>query len=563
MGILTQFNRCPLTEKADGCEKAAAFFLKPMRVAFGRKVNVLKSGDTFQFREQRQSTAARVAMTIVAIITAPIALIGLIFLAGSKSHKKLRNLYVTPQTPKPLLAGSNSAASQVLSSSSSMGGASPSFTPIAPARKNNFWINEAKEKSALEIKQALGEVKLNLKDCYRQFHLDLNGSIFRFMHQEYGVETPNHFIYSLSSFSEGSYLSRPPIPIRCSWSSMELAEGKRYVPWRACVYKLNTDYSPLVPADHSEADVVVHNNDCLAAMEFERDKDRIYVFLDPRFTGFKFKLNDEIYFPSDGLGAKKPSLILKPGDIFECGGYIQFRMKLQDDGTIDFIDYRKEAVKRDIEPLSISEEARLQSSILSGSNGHSRGNMYSSRQNVSEVAPGTPLEKGFYINSRYAHTQGHVERIYVDIDNDLKLQRMVDYLRREFEALDLNEEEKLLRLYSFVNTAIYETNPKYPKTNFYIGEIADSGSGVCRHRGLLFKALADQLDLSVGMLAGLVDSKFKTSIGTLTIRNNGAHLWNVATIGQRSFLIDCMQYKFFEINSNVTQEEREYYGLCT
>lgn len=123
---------------------------------------------------------------------------------------------------------------------------------------------------------------------------------------------------------------------------------------------------------------------------------------------------------------------------------------------------------------------------------------------------------------------GGIERILVDRKHDRALQEVIDKFKKSI-ASDTDEKIKIKKLLelvrsTFEKTEIADTKAAYEALRDWteqvgkktitlpLGNTITAGAGMCRHRALLTKILADE----VGLTASLESGKF----------NGGGHAWN-------------------------------------
>ena len=130
-------------------------------------------------------------------------------------------------------------------------------------------------------------------------------------------------------------------------------------------------------------------------------------------------------------------------------------------------------------------------------------------------------EFGFAVSDR--------EILRVDRSQDLHLQKHLEYARSAELAnlLPVDRATRLARYVDTVTTPADGRNTCVPRSEYlaqtfrsrevYLGDIIDlCGAGVCRHRALLFKVLADE----AGLRCALVRGAYRTSQGP------SGHTWN-------------------------------------
>ncbi|MCI1274227.1 MAG: hypothetical protein LKG27_07330, partial [Clostridiaceae bacterium] len=116
-----------------------------------------------------------------------------------------------------------------------------------------------------------------------------------------------------------------------------------------------------------------------------------------------------------------------------------------------------------------------------------------------------------------------------------------------------SDEEKISMLMTYVDDifsvnkddeALLALTKKFPiGKNVRLGEIIDSGAGVCRHRSLLTKILGDHTGLNVSLVKGSYD--------------DGAHAWNkfIASDGKK-YLVDTMHRNLVNLSNDGIRDMR-------
>jgi hypothetical protein len=135
------------------------------------------------------------------------------------------------------------------------------------------------------------------------------------------------------------------------------------------------------------------------------------------------------------------------------------------------------------------------------------------------------------------------EVIIVDKANDPVLNQTIDNFQKKIEANpQLTEKEKIQLLHDYVDDLLSNgTDPQLESRTYalpkgegvYLGNIIDSGAGVCRHRALLTKVLGDQIGLDVSLVRG-------------NFGNLGKHAWTeIKMTNGETLIVDPMHRTIF------------------
>lgn len=139
------------------------------------------------------------------------------------------------------------------------------------------------------------------------------------------------------------------------------------------------------------------------------------------------------------------------------------------------------------------------------------------------------------------------EIIVIDRKNDPVLQKTIDVLKHRISKKpNINEKEKTNEMLKYVDEIfsggkddndLINMTETFPKKEVRLGEIINSGAGVCRHRSLLAKVLADETGIDMAIVRGNVG------------KNNGAHIWNEVQLKNgEKYIFDGMHRKMTNIS---------------
>ena len=138
------------------------------------------------------------------------------------------------------------------------------------------------------------------------------------------------------------------------------------------------------------------------------------------------------------------------------------------------------------------------------------------------------------------------EIMQIDFLHDKTLMNIIEKFKSKLaQNKNATEEEKINLLMNYVDDLfsvskndgeILKLTEKFPANKVVnLGEIIDSGAGVCRHRALLLKILGDKSNMSVSLVKGCYD--------------DGHHAWNeIITKSGKKYLVDPMHRNVINLN---------------
>lgn len=136
------------------------------------------------------------------------------------------------------------------------------------------------------------------------------------------------------------------------------------------------------------------------------------------------------------------------------------------------------------------------------------------------------------------------EYIIVDKNKDGKLAKLTNDFKLVCYNSFMSEEQKVYLLFTFVDKIFSNGSDKRltERSNafnkgkaLYLGEIVNSGSGVCRHRALLAKILGDAGGINISLVRGYF-------AGNL-------HAWNEVTLRNgQTYILDIMHRRIINIS---------------
>jgi hypothetical protein len=168
------------------------------------------------------------------------------------------------------------------------------------------------------------------------------------------------------------------------------------------------------------------------------------------------------------------------------------------------------------------------------------------------VGPADRVPDGYFDGGRHmrldeeGRAQSGREILLVDRGNDPELQRQIAYAQSA-EIRQLPELERVQKLAAFVDgrttppggerwtgPTIDMITKEFANKTLRIGDVVEqSQAGVCRHRSLLFKILADEAGLQAALVRGNYAQRGRTP--------GFAHAWNEVTLSDgRRVLVDVM-----------------------
>lgn len=142
---------------------------------------------------------------------------------------------------------------------------------------------------------------------------------------------------------------------------------------------------------------------------------------------------------------------------------------------------------------------------------------------------------------------GTQEIVILDKTLDNTLIKTINAFKNRINNKNLNEEQKINELMKFVDE-VFSTSKSGEITSKYVGnmmkkeqcevllgDIINSGAGVCRHRAILTKTLADGIGLKCKVIHGYY--------------NGGGHAWNEIITKEDTYLFDAMHGNLFNIGN--------------
>lgn len=184
------------------------------------------------------------------------------------------------------------------------------------------------------------------------------------------------------------------------------------------------------------------------------------------------------------------------------------------------------------------------------------------------VAPKIKIVDGYVDGGRgmqldaMGHARSRRELLIVDRSRDERLRTDLEFARSE-EIKTLEPVKRAYQLAKYIDgnmtleknnrytlAAVYLLTREYANEGVLIGDVSRiCGAGVCRHRALLFKILADEAGLDVALVRG--------NYGDAQRREG--HAWNELHLKDgRRYLIDVMQRRFELLTPEGNDVSRRY-----
>lgn len=154
---------------------------------------------------------------------------------------------------------------------------------------------------------------------------------------------------------------------------------------------------------------------------------------------------------------------------------------------------------------------------------------------------------------------GNQEIVVIDRTLDATLEKTITAFKNRINRKTLTEEQKMDELMKFIDevfsvsksgeeTSKYVTNMmKEQQVEVLLGDIINSGAGMCRHRALLTKVLADEMNIKCRFVQGYY--------------NSGGHAWNEIVTKSDTYLFDAMHGNIFNVGNtsrNITPQVFPY-----
>lgn len=154
---------------------------------------------------------------------------------------------------------------------------------------------------------------------------------------------------------------------------------------------------------------------------------------------------------------------------------------------------------------------------------------------------------------------GNQEIVVIDRTLDATLEKTITAFKNRINGKTLTEEQKINELMKFVDevfsvsksgeeTSKYVANMmKEQQVEVLLGDIINSGAGMCRHRALLTKVLADEMNIKCRLVQGYY--------------SGGGHAWNEIITKSDTYLFDAMHGNIFNVGNtsrNITPQVFPY-----
>lgn len=541
--ILVSFNYPSSGIRPDCAERTADFFLKPLRLACGDKVSVTMTRRKGFLSQERLHRIYRIYMFVVAIILLPATLFGLLCASLSKTHRRIHSFYASgkslpvvplvfpPQAPKTGQGLLTQNEPEIIS---------------PPPYDENIESSSAAA-AALPLLSASQIIKKVCEVCTEWSHglpsstpidfVSLNTQICAYVvrtHAESGtpITDPHDYLLGLQGVPLNS-----PLPIVDGGPKFKCDEGKYYQ------VKINAAHILF-------SEIAAESTDSFG-IAIKSEHKRLKVYLDGTEKLSLVSLNGKRLDLSKGHGWNRPFCILSDGDIFSYRGVPYFTVR---GPTIEYTDEERHEPSRNRPGREQTEE--FEKTFLKKRTGGLVEKL-TTHQISSVVNETTPLQDGFsffpflpYLTVvDITHSKDKLGALtFVDLEHDTTLQNIVRYFEAEFELMQYNGQQKVIRLGMFAAAAMRE--PSALKTNYLLGEIVKAGKGNDYHHALFIKVLADQLDIPCAFVAACKDPL------------NEINAWCILMIDDAYYMLDSSRQCFYMIGN--TAEHSLYnkrYGL--
>lgn len=554
--MLCQFDYLsPSLVKPDRTEKITKALLKPLRSAFGRRFQVSSSSNKPTFDEKRLSLINKVAYAILSFLIAPLTLLGLALSPLSSSHKKIYKTLLdsTGVIPKQILAEEPPGPRLT----------TPTKDQIMQSLKEfkNAWNLNVRE-----VQEQIWEGKREQPLSQEKAHRALNSQLFTFVKQQRpSVKTPLDVVWGLNGFSMDE-----PIPMMEPGLNFTTERENFYTidPWSDC---------PLKPSQ-------IENNSFGSVIKNENNQLHLYQDGISKFTALF--VNGKLYSTSEGKGLNKSILTLNEGDIVceVLGKALTYRFTVGPNGSINYPSKKREVPV--ISDAARTQREEFESQLQSRRNKNDKSLSCTTNLQAAEIGLDAPLEQGFALHSQVqvrtdsetipevdlSHQADKGDLVFVDLEKDQVLRDLVAYLKVEFELMTYTDEEKTIRLAILAAALLDQKSSSVLPKNYLLGEVIRAGAGVCRHRSLLIKALADALDLKCALVAGVVSKAARMeaddhSFVFLEVLEGAAHVWNIMEVDGAPWIVDPMHQCAFPVSSppgmTVSSQKKigDWYGI--
>jgi len=138
------------------------------------------------------------------------------------------------------------------------------------------------------------------------------------------------------------------------------------------------------------------------------------------------------------------------------------------------------------------------------------------------------------------------EIITIDREYDDYLNNIINYVRKNTQGL--SEKEKVKRIYNIISEISEDTYKSTKKSDklaelakgreVMLGKIFEHNAVCCRHKGLMFKILCDEIGIKASLVRGNMIDMF----------GFGGHVWNEVKLSNgKKLLIDTQNHKIIDI----------------
>lgn len=547
------------TIEADFVEKISNVLLHPLRTALGETYLVTTSFTPEFELTETVNIVVRVASAIFTLVIAPITLFALWLLPKSESY-----LHLGRALEKQLAADAESTASVESAPHTPMGTNASrmhelTFSPATPDIQQRRRTSMVHDFNAQQAKIQLAELGVFLAKP----PTDPNASM-----SDVGVENQNSSILNRQLFAYNERMAddprdppteflprlsqctgfREPLPLPNGYVQQRLSEGKYY---SVSVLIGDRDQYPLEEYErdpsNTETVAVVMKLDGEIKLFFDGDEN------------LAWEVGGEAILNSTEMRIGNKGRVIPPkAHLFNGSTYVgsfteQQVISYPQPGAVDRLrrsDGFKLRVANDKQFAQDGEEAR------DGICRHPH-----SFETQGAFLPGYFVSKH---KSSLEEGEKQFHAVYSPTDDQI-LKKVYEYLDQEFEMLGYTDDEKVLRLISFVDF-ILDTQEFKPSETRYalLGEFIAGGGATSHVRAMLFKVLAERYlpaEMQVSLVAAQTREFTFDESG-----DEGEFAWNVLRQGEKTEIIDVSRGVRFDpkkLPGDATQQAatKAYYGL--
>jgi hypothetical protein len=605
--ILIEFQRD--RGSGDCVEEVSNFLLKPLRLACGQVVFVSKGSSNPYLEQEKCHLIVSLFFTIFALtLWLPGTLVGLCFVACSLSHERIsRKFHRFEASSPPSLH--RKIALQSLGVSATRSPSRPSLTSVESSTRKAYDPSDAyfagctpldhHFKKDLSCPLALNQVKSELAKLsakwYRnphekkvasfntreekEAHTDIsydelrgfNASVCRLVREKKPhITTPEQIFWSLQS---PSWTREEPKPI--------LEKKNVFILENHLFYGISPKVGP--PLKHLR-----QTTSSFGQAVIRRDK-QLYLYMDGVSSSDGLFINHRFFPNRSGKGMQQAIYRFSEGDDVYSSNrdHSRYLFTVGENGSIIYSDqkrHRPDGIGKAALEQTEQFEYEANTTTFTRSCWPSSELPLTTNPQAAIVGFDETITPGFsyYSKVRIDHQSSRCfdydlthrrdqkgDLIFVDPAHDPSLQALITYFKEEFAIMNYTEQQKMARLCTFVATLFpQDSKDDLLSQNYYLGEIAKTGRGACRHRATLIKVLADSLGIQCALVASLVNVSHYANGSEFVEINGGAHVWNLASLDGTKYLVDAMTLLFYPIETPPGSTEAsinhyiKFYGLA-